>query len=65
MMAVESPGTIDLAGRRAELKRVLESRGFARAPTLASLLNYLCERLFAGEANQIKEYSIGVEVFRR
>ena len=65
MMAVDSPETIDLAGQRAELERVLGSRGFARAPTLANLLSYLCEKFFVGEANQIKEYSIGVEVFRR
>lgn len=64
-MAVESLETIELAGRRAELERVLASKGFARAPTLANLLSYLCERYFAGQANQIKEYSIGVEVFRR
>ena len=64
-MTVESLETIELAEQRAELKTVLESKGFARAPALANLLSYLCEKLFAGEANQIKEYSIAVEVFRR
>jgi hypothetical protein len=64
-MTVESPGSADLEARRAELKAVLESKYFLRAPKLAHLLSYLCEKLFAGEANQIKEYSIGVEVFRR
>ncbi|MGB8028458.1 MAG: malectin domain-containing carbohydrate-binding protein [Terracidiphilus sp.] len=62
---METPETIELAEQRAELKTVLESKGFARAPTLANLLSYLCEKLFAGEANQIKEYSIAVEAFRR
>jgi len=64
-MTVESPETIEFAEQRAELKAVLESKGFARAPTLANLLSYLCEKLFAGEAHQIKEYSIAVEAFRR
>jgi hypothetical protein len=64
-MAVNHLETIELAEQRAELKTVLESKGFTRAPTLANLLSYLCEKLFAGEASQIKEYSIGVEVFRR
>ena len=64
-MTAESPETIELAEQRAELKTLLESRSFARAPTLANLLSYLCEKLFAGEANQIKEYSIAVEAFRR
>ena len=64
-MALESPETIELAEQRAELERVLESPSFVRAPTLAHLLSYLCEKYFAGESSQIKEYSIGVEVFRR
>lgn len=64
-MTVESPETIAFAEQREELKTVLESKGFARAPTLANLLSYLCEKVFAGESNQIKEYSIAVEAFRR
>ncbi len=64
-MTAESPETIELAEQRTELKTLLESRSFARAPTLANLLSYLCEKLFAGEANQIKEYSIAVEAFHR
>ncbi len=64
-MAMEHQGPLDLDARRTELKAVLQSKYFTRAPALARLLSYLCERLFAGEANQIKEYSIGVEVFHR
>ncbi len=64
-MTVETPQSIEFAEERAELKTVLESKGFARAPTLANLLSYLCEKVFAGEENQIKEYSIAVEAFRR
>ena len=50
---------------REELAAVLRSKEFARAPRLAQFLEYLCEKLFAGEAGQIKEYSIGVELFGR
>lgn len=50
---------------RAELQAVLQSRLFARSPTLAHLLSYLCEKTFAGESDQIKEYSVGLEVFNR
>jgi hypothetical protein len=50
---------------REELAAVLHSREFARAPRLAQLLEYLCEKLFAGATSQIKEYSIGVEFFGR
>ncbi len=56
---------VELEAWREELRTVLESRPFRQAPTLAHLLRYLCEKLFAGESSQIKEYSIGVELFRR
>jgi hypothetical protein len=62
---VETPETMDLESQRAELQTLLGSKEFTRAPMLALLLTYLCERLFAGEANKIKEYSVGVEVFKR
>jgi hypothetical protein len=64
-MAAGSPKMIDYEAEREELEEVLRSRSFARAPMMAHLLSYLCERLFAGEASRIKEYSIGIEVFDR
>jgi hypothetical protein len=64
-MANEGPEPVDIEAQRAELDAVLHSECFIRAPTLAHLLSYLCEKLFAGEARQIKEYSVGVEVFHR
>jgi Malectin domain len=70
MMTIESAESVELQEQRiqeqrAELRAVLESRDFVRAPKLTHLLSYLCERFFAGEAHQIKEYSIGLEVFHR
>ena len=62
---MEDPETIDLEAQREELEAVLRSEHFTRAPMLARLLSYLCEGLFAGEAGQIKEYTVGVEVFHR
>ena len=64
-MAVKDLEAIELSEQRAELAAVLASSGFTRAPTLAHLLSYLCEKFFNGATAQIKEYSIGVEVFRR
>jgi hypothetical protein len=64
-MTAASEQTVGLDDQRAELRAVLESTYFVRAPKLGQLLSYLCERLFAGEARQIKEYSIGLEVFHR
>ncbi|MGE5207383.1 MAG: malectin domain-containing carbohydrate-binding protein [Chlamydiota bacterium] len=57
------PGAMEK--ERAELDSVLRSPLFARSPTLAHLLSYLCEKLFVGEGDQIKEYSIAVDVFGR
>jgi len=64
-MTIESAESVELQEQRAELQAVLGSRDFVRAPKLAQLLSYLCERLFAGESHRIKEYSIGLEVFNR
>jgi hypothetical protein len=50
---------------RAESQAVLQSPLFIRSPGLAHLLSYLCEKLFAGESDQIKEYSVAVDVFGR
>ncbi len=50
---------------RAEMQAVLHSQLFARSPALTHLLSYLCEKVFAGEAEQIKEYSVAVDVFDR
>ena len=50
---------------RAELHAVLQSHLFARSPTLTHLLSYICEKTFAGESAQIKEYSVGLDVFDR
>lgn len=64
-MPVQNEDAVDLQAARTELQAVLQSRAFRQAPTLAGLLSYLCEKRFAGQAGQIKEYSIGVDVFRR
>jgi len=50
---------------RAELQAVIESPVFSRSPTLSRLLSYLCEKTFAGETDQIKEYSVALDVFDR
>jgi TolB-like protein len=49
----------------AQLDRILGSKGFANAGRLSRLLRYVVERTLAGEADQLKEYAVGVEVFDR
>ena len=50
---------------REELQALISSGIFHRAPHLLSFLTYVCERSFQGQGDQIKEYTIGVEAFRR
>jgi hypothetical protein len=50
---------------RSELDRILASKGFAGAGRLSKLLRYAVERTLAGETDQLKEYSVGIEVFER
>ena len=50
---------------KAELDAVLASGIFAKAPSLALLLQYVCTKYFEGQANQVKEYNIAVEALGR
>jgi hypothetical protein len=56
---------VDLDRSKAELEAVIASGIFAKAPSLALLLEYVCARYFEGQANQIKEYNIAVEALGR
>lgn len=50
---------------RAELDRILASKGFAASGRLSRLLQYVVDRTLAGESDQLKEYVVGIEVFGR
>jgi TolB-like protein len=56
---------ISEADIRAELDRILASKGFATAGRISKLLRYVVDRTLAGETAQLKEYSVGIEVFDR
>lgn len=48
---------------RAQLARILESSPFQRNPRTAGFLSHVVERRMSGRESQIKESTIGVEVF--
>lgn len=50
---------------RVQLERVLASKGFVTAGRLSRLLRHVVDRTLAGETDQLKEYSVGMEVFDR
>lgn len=62
-MAADPP--IPAEAITAQLDRILASKGFTNAGRLSRLLRYVVERTLAGEADQLKEYAVGIEVFDR
>lgn len=50
---------------RAELDRILASKGFASAGRLSKLLKYVVDKTLAGQTGELKEYAVGIEVFDR
>ena len=62
MTTVERP--CDETIRRA-LRRILESKAFARSERLRAFLAYVVEKEMAGEGHQLKGYSIAIDVFDR
>jgi TolB-like protein len=49
----------------AALNRVLAAGSLSRAPSLSALLRYIVEKAQSGRADEIKEYTIALEVFGR
>jgi len=45
----------------AEIERILESDTFRNSDALRRLLRYLAEKMLTGEADQIKEYTVGID----
>lgn len=63
--AAELPNP-DLAGAmRQHLKELLSSGLFVRSRDLCRFLTFTVEAVIQGRANDLKEYSVGVEVFHR
>ena len=50
---------------REELNLILAGAGFAKAKQLRTFLTFLVEKSLAGELDELKEYSIAVQVFGR
>ncbi|MBV9508544.1 MAG: hypothetical protein JO323_26450 [Acidobacteriia bacterium] len=45
----------------AEIERILESNTFRNSEALRRLLRFLAEKRLSGEADQLKEYSVGID----
>ena len=58
-------GTADFENEKRELAALLESGAFSRAPNLANLLTYVCQKYFEGKGDELKEYNLAVEALGR
>ncbi len=50
---------------RKELYTILEDKGFSGSRRASDFLKYIVEETLAGRENQLKEYTIGVEVYKK
>src|SRR6201986_861306 len=57
--------TTEFEQEKREFQSLLASGIFDRAPNLAHVLTYVCEKYFEGAAEQIKEYNIAIEALGR
>lgn len=65
-MSIQQPHETGSANREtvsSQLNRILSSPDFANAGKLSAFLKYIVAKSQAGQGDQIKEYSIGLEVF--
>ncbi|WP_112810817.1 hypothetical protein [Ensifer sp.] len=62
MMTVERPCDETI---RQSLRRIIESKAFARSERLRAFLGYVVEKEMSGEGPQLKGYSIAIDVFDR
>jgi TolB-like protein/Tfp pilus assembly protein PilF len=65
----QSPATIDATSFpdaiNHQLQRVLSSESFIHSPQLCRFLRYIVEQEIAAQADQLKEYVLGVQVFSK
>lgn len=57
--------TPDRAAIERQIEAIFASGGFAAAPKMRALLRYLVDATLAGDAQRLKGYAIGVDVFGR
>ena len=62
MVSAMTPDTVEI---EQQLARILRSRRFVSSPRMSALLTYLVRAGLSGEAEQLKGYSVGVDVFDR
>ena len=57
--------SLDVATVRAQVDRLIQSKAFETSEVHRRLLQYLAEKSLTGEAERLKEYTIGLEAFAK
>jgi len=63
--SISAPTLISVAEVKAQLSRILASRGFRNSPRIQRFLQLAVQRTLAGQTDQLKEYVLGRDVFDR
>lgn len=56
---------LELEASSAQIQRILQSKTFRTSEVHRNLLSYLAEKSLAGEAESLKEYTVGLDVFAK
>ena len=54
---------LELEASSAQIQRIVQSKAFRTSEVHRNLLTYLAEKSLSGDAENIKEYTIGLDVF--
>jgi len=56
---------LEVEASSAQIQRILQSKAFRTSEVHRNLLNYLAEKSLSGDAENIKEYTVGLDVFAK
>jgi hypothetical protein len=56
---------VEAEANQAQVRRILQSKAFRTSEVHRNLLNYLSEKSISGEADTLKEYTVGLDVFQK
>jgi len=56
---------VETEANLAQVRRILESKAFRTSEVHRNLLNYLAEKSLSGDADSLKEYTVGLDVFQK
>src|ERR1700761_2608877 len=54
-----------LETNQTQVHRIIQSKAFRTSEVHRNLLNYLAEKSLSGEADSLKEYTVGLDVFAK